>query len=376
MASGTHAKRISGKSKVIALSASVLLVLLALLVFLYRDKLPALHPGEADGSLRETEPFTFETGSRQCFDTAADKLVIASSTGLQILSGKGETIQRQVYSMTHPAIASTSEGICAFYDIGGKTLRLYKNDKSGECLEYDRNYPIISVSVNSAGYLTVTEQETGYKGAVTVLDADGNAIYKWYSGSGYAVDAALSPDCSTLAVLCLESGGSVIHLFKLDSEQEFYSASLPNELAFKLSFFKSGEFCTLSQDSLHFFKANGEERDSHSFEGDYLAGFELSDELCAVVLSKYVSGSDITLVSLASDGDVLGKAALNEEPVSLHGQKQRLLVLCSDGATVYSRDLRTLEEGRVVAGYKSAVLTSKGDVFLLSSHYAEDCSLK
>ena len=81
-------------------------------------------------------------------------------------------------------------------------------------------------------------------------------------------------------------------------------------------------------------------------------------------------------MSFASDGDLYASAALSGEPVSIFAQKLKLLVLCSDTATIFSRDLRTLDEGRVVAGYRAAVLTPRGDVFLLNSHYAEKGNLK
>ena len=362
-----------GKNHTLALIATFLLVAAALLVFLYRDSISALLSGDSENAEpADSEPYTFETGSRQFFSLAGDKLAVASSTGLQVLSSKGETLQRQVYSMNNPAISRSADA-CAFYDVGGKTLRVLKN---GECLEYDRDYPIISVSMNSSGYIAVAEQKSGYKGLTTVLDGSGGEVYQWYSGSGYTVDAAVSPDCSRLAVLCLESSGSVIHVFRLDSDKELFSVSLPNELAFRLSFFKNGSFCTLSEDALHFYSDSGKEYSAYPFEENYLAGFELTDELCAVVLSKYVSGSDVSLLSFAYDGDLYASAPISGEPVSMFAQKQKLLVLCSDTAVIFSRDLRTLDEGRVIAGYRGAVLMPKGDVFLLTSHYAEKVTLK
>lgn len=364
-----QSKKSVGKKQAAALIATVLLAVLALLVFIYRDSLSELLSGTSpDKNFSESEPFTFEAGSRQYFSLAGERLAVASTTGLQVLSSKGETLIRQVYSMINPAI-SEAENACAFYDVGGKALRVYKND---ECFEYDRSYPIISVQMNAGGYIAISEQESGYKGVVTVLDETGSEVYIWYSGSGYPVDAAVSPDCSRLAVLSLESSGSVVHVFELNSEKELFSVSLPNELAFKLNFFKSGDFCTLSEDALHFFAADGKEHPIYSFEDSYLAGFELSGEICAVVLSKYVSGSDVSLLSFAPDGDIYGSTPLSGEPVSLFAQKQRLLVLCSDMITIFSRDLRTLSEGRVVAGYKSALLTPKGSILLLTSHYAEE----
>lgn len=372
MAARRHTKKTTKKNNTLTLIISFVLVAAALLIFLYRDSLSSLFSSSQDDAGSGREPFTFETGSRQFFSLAGEKLAVTSSTGLQILNTKGESILRQVYSTTNPAISRASDG-CAFYDIGGKALRVYL---SGECAEYDRESPIISVQLNNSGFLAVSEQRSGSRGLTTVLDQSGNPLYEWYSGSGYTVDAAVSPDCTRLAVLCVEASGSVVHVFRLDSENELFSVSLPNELAFRISFFRNGSFCTLSEDYLHFYSDSGNEYSSFAFDESYLAGFELSDELCAVVLSKYLSGSDVTLMSFASDGDLYAQVPLPGEPVSMFAQKQKLLVLCSDMAAVFSRDLRTLNEGRVVAGYRGAVLTPKGDIYLLNSHYAEKTDLK
>ncbi len=370
-----HTKRKSiGKKQVLTYGATIAIAVFAMLVFLYRDSLSELFSGGFENSENiESEAYTFETGSRQFFSMVGDKLAIASSTGLQILNSKGETLERQVYSMVNPAISRSADS-CVIYDVGGQTLRYLKN---GEYRELDRDYPITSAQLNSSNYLAVAEQEVGYKGAVAVLSPEGAAVYEWFSGSGYVVDAAVSPDCSCLAVLCIESSGSIVHVFKLNSETEYYSVSLPGELAFRLNFFKNGDFCTISEYALRFFSGDrGKPLGEYQFEDKYLAGFELSDELCAVVLSKYVSGSEVTLLSLSSDGDVYGSTSLSGEPVSMFAQKQQLLVLCSDRVTVFARDLRTLQQGRVVAGYMGAVLTPKNDVVLLTSHYVEKYHMK
>ncbi len=352
--------------------ATFLVVVLAVLVFLYHDKLSPSSLSEATGNATQavsnSDPFTYENGSKQMFTLMGDDLAIASSTGLQLLDSHGKTISRQIFSMTNPAVCA-SGNFSAFYDVGGKSLRVYKD---GDYTSLDRDNAIISVSLNSSGYLAVTEEEPGYKGSVTVYDSKLNSVYKWYSGSGYTLDAAISPDSNTLAVLCVEASGSVIHLFHLDSEKEITSVNVPNELAFRLCFNNDGKFCTLSEDAVYFFASDGKEISSYSFEQNYLANYELSDDFCAVVLSKYVSGSNVSLLSFASDGKVLSTVSLSDEPVMLFSQKQKLLVLDSSSITLYSRDLHTQKQNQIVPGYISAVLLSKGNVLLLSSHYGEE----
>ncbi len=370
MAVRAQRRRKKNSKHILAIITTLLVIIGAIMLFLYRDKLSdALSDTSGSGGevFSDSEPFTYENGSRQLFGLVGDNLAISSSTGLQVLDSNGKTICRQVFSMTNPGLSS-GEDFCAFYDVGGKSLRVLRN---GDCTNLDTEYPIISVSAGSAGHLAVAEQESGYKGAVTVYDSSNAPVYKWYSGTGYVLDAMVSPDGASLAVLCVDGTGSVLHFFKLNSEEEYSSVSIPNELAFKLSYMKSGELCVLSENAIHFFSGSGKQLQFYSFGESYLAKYELSSEICAVVLNKYLSGSEVTLLSFSSDGNVLGTVSLTVEPVSLFAQKQKLLTLCTDEIFVFSRELRTLSQGRVVPGSKSAVLTPRGGIYLLSSHYAE-----
>jgi len=373
MVRAKHTKQNKMSRRTLAFIATALVVVLAVLVFLYRDKLSPSAisgvSGEASDAFSQSEPFTYETGSQQMFALMGDNLAIASSTGLQLLDSGGNTVSREVYSMTNPAVCGNSTS-CAFFDVGGNSLRIYKD---GEIKNFDRDSAIISVTASSGGYFAVSGEEAGYKGSVTVYDSALSSVYKWYSGSGYVLDAAVSPDCTKLAVLCVETTGSVVHIFRLDSEEEYASAAMPNELAFKLCYQKNGNICVLSEDAIHFLGSDGHELSVYGFEDNYLANYELREEYCAVVLSKYVSGSDVSLISFAYNGDVLGTAPLSGEPLSMFSQGQKLLVLGATDISLYSRNLDIKKQSHDVLGFTSAVLMPKGSFLLLSSHYGEKC---
>lgn len=359
--------------RILAVILTLLVLILAVIVFLYKDRFAPSSLSKSSEYLADmvssNEPFTYETGSQQMFALMGSSLAVASSTGLQLLDKDGNTVSREVFSMTNPTVCG-SNNTCAFYDVGGYSLRIYKD---GEFKNMDRDSAITSVSVNSSGYYAVAGEDPGYKGSVKVYNSALEPVYEWYSGSGYIIDAAVSPDSTMLAVLCVESSGSIVHIFKMDSEDEYASASVPDELAFKLSFEAGGNFCTISEKSMHFFSSNGKELSSYDFGDHYLADYELNENCWAVVLSKYVSGSDVTLLSFESSGKQGGSSSLSSEPVALASQGGKLLVLGSSDIALYSRDLRLQKQNHVVPGFVSAVLLPRDSVLLLSSHYGEKC---
>lgn len=362
-----------GKKNTIA-AVTLLLILAALLVFLYREEIFG-SPGkyDEDSGISDSEPFTYENGSNQSFALMGKCLAIASSSGLQLLDDDGKTISRQVFSMDIPCVSAGGD-TCVFYDVGGTALRVLFGPE--EYAEMDTESPIIAVNVNSAGYFAVTTEESGFKGCVTVYDSSGEPIYKWYAGSGYALDAVVTPDNKRLAVLCVGESGSVLHFFRLTDEDEYSSAPIPAELCFEMGCSENGNIYVLSEKAIYFFDENGDEEHSFSFEDNYLVDYEFSESFCAVVLSKYISGSEVTITSFSANGRELGSAALPYSPVSLSSQKSKLLVFGTAGITVFSRDMDPIKESAPVSGYKSAVLMPDSDVMLLAAYHGEKITLK
>ena len=357
------------KSKRSGLTAVLILLVAvtAVLLFLNRENLSffANLTGNYPEDLPGGEPFIYESGSNQVFALMGDNLAISSSTGLQILNAQGKTLSREIFSMTRPAV-SVSPRLGAFFDVGGRALRVWNGR---EHVIMDTDSPIITVTFNSSGYMALTAQEPGYRGKVTVFNNRLTPIYEWFSGSGYALDAVVSPDRRSLAVLCVESTGSVIRFFRLDSEIEHASVLIPDELVFRIRFMSDGNLVALSQTALHFYNPNGIHLSSYHFGGSFLVNFVLGEEFSVIALSRYISGSRPILKSFASDGRALSSLTLDEKAITLSVHNQRLLVLTSSRVTLLSRELTVLREIKTQGRYNSALLRPGGDVLLLAPHY-------
>ncbi len=346
-----------------------LIIIAAVLVIIFWDRL-SLTRGEKTNGV--AQPYTYENGSNQAFALMGKSLAVASSTGMELLDTDGYSVMREVFSMDEPAVCA-GDSLCAFYDVGGLTLRV---TDGSELKTLDTEQPIISVDINSSGFMAVATEETGYKGAVTVYDSEQKPIFQWFSGSGYVLSAVVSPDSGRLAVLCLENTGSVIHFFKTDSDKELSTAYLPNELAFRLEYCDDGTLCALSEKALNFIGKNGDIVSSYSFDGERLVNYELTGSMRILVLGSYVSGSEVTVLSLSQGGSLLGKTALNGEPLSLSSRGEKLLVLSSTGVMLYTRELTQSGKGDAAAGYKQALLLPRDEALLLASHHGEKCKLR
>ena len=216
-----HQKRNPRLRQTVIVAVCVLAVLLFLYLLL-RDR-----PGSASDYLDDSAPYTFDSSASRTFRTVDSRLAVVSSSGLQLLDENGKTVLHEIFTLSQPGISVGGERVCA-YDIGGTTLCVA--DFKGSKTDIEPAGEIISADLSDSGYLAVCSDAAGYKGAVTVYDTSGKAVYVWYSGTGYLVRAAVSPDGKYLAVLCLQDSGSVVHTFALTSADERGSAACADEL--------------------------------------------------------------------------------------------------------------------------------------------------
>ena len=284
-----HAKHNPRLRQTVIVAVCVLAVLLFLYLLL-RDR-----PGSASDYLDDSAPYTFDSSASRTFRTVDSRLAVVSSSGLQLLDENGKTVLHEIFTLSQPGISVGGERVCA-YDIGGTTLCVA--DFKGNKTDIEPPGEIISADLSDSGYLAVCSDAAGYKGAVTVYDTSGKAVYVWYSGTGYLVRAAVSPDGKYLAALCLQDSGSIVHTFSLTSEAERGSAACADELFADL-FWRGGKVCCVSQTRLAFFDDAAKLTAEYPFGDLYLYDYAAEgDGFVTLALSRYRSGSAEQLVTV------------------------------------------------------------------------------
>lgn len=352
---------------------TALLIVLALLVFVFRDRLT----GEG---LRETfgknapaeltdETYTYETGSGQVFAPVGDGLAVASSSAVQLLDEQGETVFKQIVSYGAPA-AFGADKAALFCDIGG-TGCIYVT-AAGESTAVKPEGEILSASISAAGWFTLITEEAGYKGLVSVYNTACELQYRWWSGSGYALKAALSPNSRTLAVLTADMEGGYVRFFRLTSETELASAFYADELLYDLYFMENDTVCAVGQAAVRFLGTDGAERGSYLFGDSYLMDYDLgSRDFAALFVSDYRTGERGRLITLDSAGNVLGTAETERNVTSLSARGRQLLVMTSGDLSLYSDSLVRQYSNETLMTARRAILRAKGDILLLGAYSAE-----
>lgn len=329
----------------------------------------------ASGSGTEGEPYMLDSSTKQVFRALDGRLAVASSSGLQLFDESGNTVLHEIFSLTEPGLTVGADRAAA-YDIGGTQLSVVDFD-GGDLQKVEVAGTIVSASLNDSGWLTVVTDAAGYKGMVTVYDAALNAIYEWYSGKGYVMNAALSDNNSRLAVLCAEEGGSAVHLFALDSEEERGCYAVTNELFADLYWIDGDRVCALSQSRLAFLNDKAELAGEYNYGGMYLYDYSKDgDGFFTLVLSQYRSGSAAKVVTVSPSGVVLGETVPpgDVESVSVCGKQ---VLLCGSGRlTLYNQQMELLKQDlEDLLGVRRALLLQRGKALLVYDYSAQSYTL-
>lgn len=362
--------------RVLAGVLTLLLMVLAVLVFAFRDELTGaglrklFRSEAAEAAAREA--FTYETGAEQVFAPAGDGLAVASSSAVQLLNAAGETVFKQVVSYEKPAVFGSEKG-ALFCELGGAGSILA--DFDGESRTPERGGEILTAGMNENGWFYIVTAESGYKGLVSVYNAECEKQFEWWSGGGYVLRAAISPDNRSLAVVCAEREGAVLHFFALSSETERGSAAVADTLLIDLCWLSGDSVCALGETGVWFFSGDGAEKGSCPLEGRYLLDYEFGRTgFVAVYISAYRSGGTGTLMTLDSRGQVLGTAELDRDVVSMSAVGRQLLVMTGSSLALYNQELVRQSANETLMTAKRAILRPGGDILLLHAYSAEKFS--
>ena len=360
-------------SRILAGILTLLLIALAVLVFVYRDALSGEELRRIFG--RETseaaarEAFTYETGAEQMFASVGDGLAVASSSSVQLLNAAGEIVFKQVVSYEEPAVFGSSNG-ALFCSLGGTQSVFVAPD--GESRSPQPGGEILTAAMNENGWFCLVTAEAGYKALVSVYNRECEKQYEWWSGSGYVLRAAVSPDNRSLAVLCAERDCSKLHLFSLSSETERTSAVVADALLYDLAYLGGDTLCAVGETGLWFFSGDGAEKGAWPLDGRYLLDYTLSRAgFAAIYVSAYRSGAGGTLLTLDGRGAVLGSASLERDVISLSAEGKQLLVMTADSLALYNQELVRQYANETLMTAKCALLRPAGDILLLHAYSAE-----
>ena len=314
-----------------------------------------------------TESFYYSAGKDAVFADMSGGLAIASGSGLQVFDKNGVQTVSELFMMDAPAVASAN-GHGVAYDVGGTELRLF--DGSHVILKLTAEYPIISAEIGADGRLAVCTEDGGYKGRVTVYSPDGAETFRWYSGEGYVISAALPESGNNLAVLTVTEAGSRIVRLHTDDAEYIDSVELPGEIVIDTAFTRRNALTAVSETAVYLIK-EGAEPVKTDFGGRYLAAYSLGEEFTSAVLLDYRSGRSGQLTVFDDRGAEAASCAVRDV-IAFSGAGRYAAVLTDYGLTVYDSTLERVGEYGGISGFYDVIMRADGTVAAAAENYAEN----
>jgi len=313
--------------------------------------------------------FSFEVGRDRSFSHMGGSLAAVGTLGVQVLDAAGRETLRDSFRMSQPAIASSAGRSIAF-DIGGSSVRVFNEEQITTSIETEG--AIVSASINRNGWFCVVTQEGGgLRGSTSVYNNLGAVVYRVNLGSGFILSAQLSHDNRSLAVLNLTDTGSRINFYHgIDEDKDpDVLFDFRGGLIIDIMYLSNGDILAVSTDSLFIVSRAGDGKTLYSFADNRLGGYARYNDFIALHLYDHGIGFRGRLITLLSDGTILGEIVTDREVISMSAIDRTLIVLKSDGLVFYNEILEELPlsvNNNHVAG-ATRVLAASNNVAIATS---------
>ena len=352
-------------------------VLAVVLVAAWRDGtgFDALRRYFSYGSSEQGEEYTYDAASSNRFALLGERLVVLSDTSLRLLDRGGEEVWSTQVKMKTPALA-TGGGRAVAYDAGG--TELYVLDEEGLLLELtaDTEYPFLTATLNQEGWLAVTAQKQGYKGAVTVYnDQLDEPVFAFRSSDRFVTDGYVTDDCKRLAAVTLgqENGVFVsnIVLYDLNAEDPVGDYDVSDGLVLAIG--QQGDrLVTVADTCLALTDRDGNDQTRYDYSGAYLREYALEgDGFTALLLNRYRSGSVGRLVTVDDQGEEIASVEVRNEVLGISAAGRYLGVLYLDRLVIYNQELQEYAVLNGISFARTVLMRQDGTALLVGSQKAE-----
>jgi len=319
------------------------------------------------GSSQLAEEYDFEERSSAVYAALGDGLLIASKDGYEYIDKSGETAQSAFFAMDRPAI-DTEGDTAVIYDVGGTAVSVV--NKTGLLYTLENDKTVISAKVNASGWSAICTSETGTKGAATVYNSDGTAVYQRRLSEGYLVTAVVSSDGKDLSLLSLTERGSRIQCFTRSSEDIQAEYNEAGVVYNDIGYTSAKNIAAVSDERMVFLNQSLEELGAYDYEGATLKAYIFGED-SLLYLGPYQGAEGGTLILLNVNGGVSGQQEMAGEITSLTRAGSYTAALTSGQLTIYEGAFKSLAETVASGNVQRALVRDDGTALLISGNHVK-----
>lgn len=368
--------------RLLALLTTAALLLGAMILVIYRDTINMntfkhwLDYQRMDtGATGESAPFSHAGGDKLSIAYLNSGVVTASAAGAHYYGLDGQQLAEEVRSLENPVLTA-SRSTAVVYDAGNQSLFAFRDGEKNFSLSLEGGADLLSARPNDGGWLAVTAQQSGYKGAVTVYDRRGEPVIQISLSSTFAVDAAISPDGRTVAVVTIgqENGTffSRLLLYSVDKTEPFAQLDLGGMTVLDMDF-DLGVVWLVGEDRLLTVSLTpeGETVQTCFFSPSYLKGCSLGgDGFAFLLMGRYRSGSADQALLVDSSAQVVQSVALTGQVLDYAAAGEYCALLTGSQLSVYNTSLEFVAGVENSRAARRVDLNTNGSALLANDQQA------
>lgn len=309
--------------------------------------------------------YSYDSDRSGCFATLDGSLIRSSLSQVSVMGEDGNMRFHESVKFRCAAIDSNGKRAVA-YDIGG--TELYVLDSKGLVHHITCDSEVQSAQLGEDNKLAVVVNKSGYKAAAYVYDAAGQLTFEFDSADKFIMTAAVSDDGKHLAAVTMgQSDGvftSYVVIYRMTRKEPTATCELPGEAVYDLRTVDN-TFCVVAENALYFVANNGTINASYPFEESYLRRCSLQgDGFAALLLGRYKSGAQGTLLTVDERGKVIGEVEADGEVLDLSASGNYVAALYSDHLTIYDKRMRECATLSNVSAAREILMRGDGSAVL------------
>ena len=309
--------------------------------------------------------YSYDSDRSSCFATLEGSLLRSSLSQVSVMGEDGNMRYNESVKFHCAAIDSNGERAVA-YDIGGTDL--YVLDSKGLVHHITCDSEIQSAQLGADNKLAVIVNKSGYKAAVYVYDDAGQLAFEFDSADKFIMTAAVSTDGKHVAVVTMgQKDGeftSYVVIYRLTRKEPDATCELPGEAVYEVRTIDNA-FCVVAEKAIYFVGNNGAISASYPFEETYLRLCSLQGEgYTAMLLGRYKSGAQGSIVTADEHGKVIGEAEVDGEVLDLSACGNYVAALYSDHLTIYNKHMKACATLDNVSAAREILMRADGSAVL------------
>ncbi len=289
--------------------------------------------------------YSFESDKLGRFASLGDGyLLVVGSKSLQILDGEGGTVYANEVYLDNPVVSGNGS-TAVVYDVGGTSLwwmgqegLLKKIDCTG----------VLSATLSREGWLAITDQCSGYKGAVQIYTPSQEQAFTFYSSERFVTDACVLAGGKRFAAVTVgQKDGTFISnilVYRLDSVVP--ESELAIEDGYVTHLGTVGDALAPAADNcLTHMDDKGALAGSYDYSALYLRGCDFGgSDFTTILLSRFKSGTLGAVMTMNRDGTVRAAVEMDEEIRDISAAGDYVSVLFHDRVEIYTDDMELYAE--------------------------------